>query len=185
MHRMALFEEDEHQHDAHGRESGEKAEDPVPGARDQNPAAAERREDRRRAHDEHHEREHARRLHLVEAIADHRADDDHARRAAERLREAQQHEVLDRPGERAAERCEREEHEPAHERRLAAIAIGDRAEEELTEGESEQIGRERALHARRAHRELGGERRQRGKVHVDGERADRHHQAKDEREPAD
>jgi hypothetical protein len=39
------------------------------------------------------------------------------------------------------------------------------------------------LHPRRIGRELGGERRQRREIHVDGERACRHHQAENQRKP--
>ena len=183
VHRMRLLEEPSDQDEAEHRERAEEAEDPVPRAVHQQPAAAERREDRRRAHHQHHEREHPRRLDLVEAIPDHRADHHHPRSAAERLRETQHHEVIDGASEDAARRGDREHRDAAQERRLAAVAVGDRAEQQLPEREAEQIGRQGVLHARRRHRELGRERQQRRQIHVDRERAQRHHQAENQREP--
>jgi hypothetical protein len=135
------------------------------------------------AHHQHHQREHARRLDLVEAVADHRPDHHHSRRAAERLREAQRHELVDRSGGRAPQRGDREQRDAGDERRLAAVAVGDRAEGELPEREAEKVGGERVLHARRAGAELGLQRGQRRQVHVDRERADRHDQPEHQGEP--
>ena len=66
---------------------------------------------------------------------------------------------------------------------FAATAEAVNCHHNYVEREAEQIGRQGVLHARRRHRELGRERRQRRQVHVDRERPQRHDQAEDEGEP--
>ena len=123
------------------------------------------------------------RLQGVEPVADHRADHDHARRAAQRLREAQQREAVDAVGERAARRREREQAEPGEERPLAPEAVREGAEGELPQPHAEQVSRHGVLHARGADREFRFQGRQRRQVHVQGERPGRHDRPEHEREP--
>ena len=69
-------------------------------------------------------------------VADHRANDDHARRAAPRLGEAQQREAVDAVGEHAARRGEREEAESDEEKKSrlkrAAEAVSSVGKDVLT-----------------------------------------------------
>jgi len=123
------------------------------------------------------------RLQGVEPVADHRADHDHARRAAQRLGEAQQHEAVDAVGERAARRGKREDAEPDEERPLAPEAVRERAERELPQPHAEQVSRHGVLHPRRAGGEFRLQGRQRRQVHVQGERPGRHDCPEHEREP--
>ena len=71
--------------------------------------------------------------------------------------------------QRAADRADDREHEPAEQRRPAAQVVGKGPEEELAHRQSREKGRQGELDRARARLEVGGDRRQRGQIHVEGE----------------
>ncbi|KAG1271580.1 hypothetical protein G6F66_013540 [Rhizopus arrhizus] len=115
-------------------------------------------------------------------VADDCAGDHDAGRAAHGLHDAPARQGLDRTRQGAAQGCHHEQRQPHHQRRLAAEAVGHRAVEHLRQRQADQVGRQRAFDVAARHAQVRRNGRERGQVHVDGERADRRQRAR-ENEP--
>ena len=133
-------------------------------------AADERRQNRGEAHHEHQQREHAHRALLIEVVAHDGARHDEGSAAAERLQEAARDERLDALRQRAADRCPDEQREAEIECRLAAQTVRERPIDRLAERDADEVDAEADLHRGRGRAHLARDRRQGGKIGVDGQR---------------
>ena len=163
--------DDQHHGEPEGRVARVKPEDRPPSKVDEQLSAHERRENRRQSEDEHQDREDAHGLDLVEQVADDRSRNDERRASAERLHQPEHDKRLDPLSERASKRREREREEAEAEGRLPADAIGERAVHRLAGCHADEVHREADLHGAGARAELARDRRKRGQVHVDRQRA--------------
>jgi hypothetical protein len=66
---------------------------------------------------------------------------------------------------------------------LASEAVGERADHQLAEAEAEQGSGQRQLHGGIGGEQLAGDRRERGEVQVDGQRAERDERAEHQDQP--
>ncbi|KAG1435192.1 hypothetical protein G6F57_021233 [Rhizopus arrhizus] len=110
-------------------------------------------------------------------VAEDCAGDHEAGRAAHGLHDAPARQGLARTRQGAAQGCHHEQRQPHHQRRLAAEAVGHRAVEHLRQRQADQVGRQRAFDVAARHAQVRRNGRERGQVHVDGERADRRQRA--------
>ena len=102
----------------------------------------------------------------------------HRRGGAHALQPARQPEHRDVRREQAQHRRQHVQHDAGHQRPAAAQRVRQRADDQLAERQPGQRAGQRQLRHRRRHRQVVGDPRQRGQIHVDGERAQRDQSAK-------
>ena len=162
------------------REGKQQEEDGAPVQCGDHPAADDRGQDRRQAHDQDQRGKGARRFARAAAVAHHGAGDDHAGGTAQRLQHAPGGEGGDVVGQRAAERRQREQRQPGVQRRLAAEAVGQRPPDQLAAGHADEEAGQREFGAAGGRGQIPLQRRERGQIHVDRERADGGQRAEDD-----
>ena len=169
---MRLRQADRHSQRHRAAERELKPEDRAPACPDEKVAAEKRRDQRGDAQHQHHVGEDARRFMRAEEIAHAGARHHAARASADRLEEARDHQHLHAGGERTGRAHRQIEKQPRIERRLAAEAIRHRPEEGLSRREAQEERGERGFRRSDGNAEVARDGRQRGQVHVDGERAE-------------
>ena len=133
-------------------------------------AAHHRRHQRRQRHHQNDERHGAGKRILLEQIAQQGIDHHRARRTARCL----QHPIGQQFGQGvrhgAAHRGDGKHHQPRQDHRLAAIAVGQRAVEELADGKAAQKGADGELGAVDAGGQIPGDGRNGGQIHIHRQR---------------
>ncbi len=181
--RIGFRQPERDRHQAHRAEQRQQDEDRRPAERRQQRAARHRREDRRQAHHQHQLREHLGAGHRVAQVTHHGTRYHHAGTATERLDETHADQPVHGRRKGAGQRCQGEERHADQQRPAPPIAIGQRPVDQLTDGQADEIGRQRKLHvidtgAERLRQQ--GERRQ---VHVDRQGTERAERAQYEKNP--
>ncbi len=107
---------------------------------------------------------------LLEQVAQQRIDHHRAGRPAGRLQHPVGQELRQGVRHGAAHRGDGKHHQPRQDHRLAAIAVGERAIEQLADGKAAEEGADGELGAIDAGGQIPGNGRNGGQVHVDRER---------------
>ena len=127
---------------------------------------------RRQRHDRRHARKLAADAGAFVHVAHHGARQHARARAAQRLHETRRDQRLDGECQRAGQRRHEIDAERGEQHRPPAVAIRQRPVEHLRAGEADEIGRDRELNLRSGRIEQPADRRQRGQIHVDRQRAE-------------
>lgn len=156
----------------HAADGEQDAEDAAPADDVGQGAADDRRRDGRHAVDGTDDGQHAGELRTRETVGGDRTRDDNAAGPGDALQQAQQDELPDVRGEDAEDGRDDEERHGRDQRRTASVAVAQRAEEELPEGQADHARREAQLHHRRRGAEIARHRGERRQVHVRDEGAE-------------
>jgi hypothetical protein len=105
----------------------------------------------------------------------------HAGRGTQALDDAEEDQPFDIGRKRRPKAANGKQHQADIERRLAAYHVGDRADDDLRQPHGQEEDKQAHLHGGGAGVEIGADRRQSGKIHVDGERADGRQKAEHDR----
>lgn len=178
--RMCLDdEEDRGQQDEHPVDHQER-EHPAPVGEPQQLRPEDRSDDRRQQGHEGEAREHPDQREASEEVPDHGRRDDEAGRGAHSLEDAEQPEHLDGGGERRPDARDDVEDARGEERSAATHPVTPWPDQQLPDPESEQGRGQGELDDRGADREVLLNRRERRKVEVDRERAERRQRSEDD-----
>ena len=156
------------QHPGHGDQPEQQLqpEDRRPGPEGQRLPAQKRPEQRRDAHHQHQDRQHAGRAFPPIEVAHHGPGQHRPGAGAGGLHEAPEDHRIRRTRQGAARRADQEADDARQQHRPAPIAVAQRPPEELPQAEPDQEGGEGELDARRRHREDPAQLRHRRQVHV-------------------
>ena len=182
MSRTGLGQEGRERHAQRHAIEHQEPEDRLPAEQRQHEPAQQRRKDGRGAHHQHHARNHVRALGRAVQVAHHSRGDHHAGTRTQRLQEAPHDQRINRGGRGATDRRQHEQHHADQQHGSAAVAIGQRAIENLPDRQAQEERRQRQLHARGIGGKRLGQSGQRWQVHVHAERGHGRGAAQDERQ---
>jgi len=137
----------------------------------------------RQAHHQHQLREHLGAGHRIAEVAHHGPRHHHAGAATQRLREAHADQPVHRRCEGAGQRCQGEQGHAHQQRPAPPVAIGQRTVDQLTDGQTDEIRRQRQLDVIDTGTEGLRDQRKCRQVHVDGQGTERAERAQDEQNP--